>query len=63
MKEIKVDDEKVEAVELCYLGDMLSAGGGCELEPCIYMLQIGLGQIPTATSPPNQQQPATFDQR
>ena len=32
MKEVKVDDEKLEAVpEFCYLGDMLSAGGGCEL--------------------------------
>ena len=29
---VLVDDEKVEAVpEFCYLGDMLSAGGGCEL--------------------------------
>ena len=32
MKEVKADDEKLEAVqEFCYLGDMLSAGGGCEL--------------------------------
>ena len=32
MKEVKVDDEKLEAVpEFCYLGDMLSAGCGCEL--------------------------------
>ena len=32
MKEVLVDDETVEAVpEFCYLGDMLSAGGGCEL--------------------------------
>ena len=32
MKEVLVDDKKVEAVpEFCYLGDMLSAGGGCEL--------------------------------
>ena len=32
VKEVKVDDEKLEAVpEFCYLGDMLSAGGGCEL--------------------------------
>ena len=32
MKEVQVDDETVEAVpEFCYLGDMLSAGGGCEL--------------------------------
>ena len=32
VKEVLVDGEKVEAVpEFCYLGDMLSAGGGCEL--------------------------------
>ena len=32
VKELLVDDETVEAVpEFCYLGDMLSAGGGCEL--------------------------------
>ena len=32
VKEVLVEDEKVEAVpEFCYLGDMLSAGGGCEL--------------------------------
>ena len=32
VKEVKVNDEKLEAVpEFCYLGDMLSAGGGCEL--------------------------------
>ena len=32
VKEVLVDDEKVEAVpEFCYLGDMLSAGGGCKL--------------------------------
>ena len=32
VKEVKVDDEKLEVVpEFCYLGDMLSAGDGCEL--------------------------------
>ena len=32
VKEVKVDDETLEAVpEFCYLGDMLSARGGCEL--------------------------------
>ena len=32
MKEVVVDGKKVEAVpEFCYLGDMLSAGGGYEL--------------------------------
>ena len=32
IKKVEVDDEKLEAVpEFCYLGDMLSAGGGCML--------------------------------
>ena len=32
MKKALVDDETVEAVpEFCYLGNMLSSGGGCEL--------------------------------
>ena len=32
IKEVEVDDEKLEAVpEFCYLEDMLSAGSGCEL--------------------------------
>ena len=32
VSEVEVGNEKVEAVpEFCYLGDMLSAGGGCEL--------------------------------
>ena len=32
VKEVEVDDEKLEAVpEFCYLEDMLSAGGGCKL--------------------------------
>ena len=32
VKEVLVDDETVKAVpEFCYLGDMLSTGGGCEL--------------------------------
>ena len=38
MRVVKVEKEKLEAVsEVCYLGDMLSAGGGCELSavtPC-----------------------------
>ena len=30
--EVEVGNEKLESVpEFCYLGDMLSAGGGCEL--------------------------------
>ena len=32
VKEMNVNDQKLEAVqEFCYLKDMLSAGGGCEL--------------------------------
>ena len=32
VKEVMIGDEKLEVVpEFCYLGDMLSAGGGCEL--------------------------------
>ena len=33
VKEVMIGDEKLEVVpEFCYLGDMLSAGGGCELD-------------------------------
>ena len=36
VKEVLVDDEKVEAVpEFCYLGDMRFAGGGCELAAAV----------------------------
>ena len=32
VKEVQVDDEKVESVpEFCYLGDMLSTGSSCKL--------------------------------
>ena len=32
LKEVMIGDEILEVVpEFCYLGDMLSAGGGCEL--------------------------------
>ena len=32
VSEVEVGNEKLEVVpEFCYLGDMLSAGGGCEL--------------------------------
>ena len=38
LRVVKVEKEKLEAVlEFCYLGDMLSAGGGCQLAtvtPC-----------------------------
>ena len=62
VKEVQVEDENVEAVpEFCYLGDMLSAGGGCELA-AVTRCKSSWG-VPTATSPPHQLQPATFDQR
>ena len=36
VKEVRIGDEKLEVVpEFCYLGDMLSAGGGCELASII----------------------------
>ena len=58
VKEVKVDDEKLEAVpEFCYLGDMLSAGGGCELAA------MCLGQVPPTAPPSHQLQSATSDQR
>ena len=32
MKKVMIGDEKLKVVpEFCYLGDVLSAGGGCEL--------------------------------
>ena len=37
MKEVKINDEMLKAVpEFCYLGDMLSDGGGCELSVVIH---------------------------
>ena len=45
MKEVKVDEEKLEAVsEFCYLRDMLTAGGGCELT-AVYRSKCALGKF------------------
>ena len=63
MKEVLVDDEKAEAVpEFCYMGDMLTASGGCELA-AVTQVQIGSGQVPPTTPSPHQSQSASFDQR
>ena len=41
VKEVLVDDEKVEAVpEFCYLGDMLSADRGCELAAVMHCKSV-----------------------
>ena len=63
MKEVKVDDLKVKAVpELCYLGDMISAGGGCQLP--VSHVANRFGACYDSCSPPaHQSKPATFDQR
>ena len=62
-KEVKVDDKKLEAVpEFCYVGDMLSAGGGCELA-AVTRCKFAWGQVPP-TAPPSHQSPsAPCDQR
>ena len=40
--EVEVGNEKLKVVpEFCYLGDMLSAGGGCN-----HTLQMCMGQVP-----------------
>ena len=63
MKEVLVDDETVEAVpEFCYLGDMLPAGGCCEMAAVTHC-KSALMQVPPTTSSPHQSQSATFDQR
>ena len=49
---MKVDDEKLKAVpEFCYLGDMLSAGGGCELA-AVTRCKCAWGQVPPTAPPP-----------
>ena len=57
--EVKVGNEKLEVVpEFCYLGDMLSAGGGCN-----HTLQMCMGQVPAIASPSHQPPSAPSDQR
>ena len=46
VSEVEVGNEKLEVVPgFCYLGDMLSAGGGCD-----HTLQMCMGQVPTIAS-------------
>ena len=57
VSEVEVGNEKLEVVpEFCYLGDMLSAGGGCD-----HTLQMG--QVPPIASPSHQPPSAPSDQR
>ena len=53
VKEVQVDDETVEAVpEFCYLGDMLSAGGGCELAAVMVANPLGASSDSYSPSSP-----------
>ena len=57
--EVDVGNEKLEVVpEFCYLGDMLSAGGGCN-----HTLQMCMGQVPAIASPSHQPPSAPSGQR
>ena len=62
MRVVKVEKEKLEAVsEFCYLGDMLSAGGCCELAavtPC----KCDKGKFYYLPSPSHQPQSAPCGQ-
>ena len=59
VSEVEVGNEKLEVVpEFCYLGDMLSAGGGCD-----HTLQMCMGQVPPIASPSHQPPSAPSDQR
>ena len=59
VSEVEVGNEKLEVVpEFCYLGDMLSAGGGCH-----HTLQMCMGQVPPIASPSHQPPSAPSDQR
>ena len=63
VKEVKVNDQNVEAVpELCYLGDMISAGGGCHL-PVTHVANRLWACYDSCSPPAHQPKPATFDQR
>ena len=57
--EVEVGNKKLEVVpEFCYLGDMLSAGGGCN-----HTLQMCMGQVLAIASPSHQPPSAPSDQR
>ena len=59
VSEVEVGNEKLEVVpEFCYLGDMLSAGAGCD-----HTLQMCMGQVPPIASPSHQPPSAPSDQR
>ena len=59
VSEVEVGNEKLEVVpEFCYLGDMLSAGAGCD-----HTLQICMGQVPPIASSSHQPSSAPSDQR
>ena len=59
VSEVEVGNEKLEVVpEFCYLGDMLSAGGGCD-----HMLQMCMGPVLPVASPSQQPPSAPSDQR
>ena len=59
VSEVEVGNEKLEVVpEFCYLGDMLSAGGGCD-----HTLQMCMAHVPPIASPSHQPPSAPSDQR
>ena len=56
---LRLETKELEVVpEFCYLGDMLSAGGGCD-----HTLQMCMGQVPPIASPSHQPPSAPSDQR
>ena len=60
--EVEVGNKKLEVVpEFCYLGDMLSAGGGCKL--AAITLQMCMGQVPAIASPSHKPPSAPSYQR
>ena len=67
VSEVEVGNKKLEVVpEFCYLGDMLSAGGGCRRwlqAGCDHTLQMCMGQVPPIASPSHQPPSAPSDQR
>ena len=59
VSEVEVGNEKLEVVpEFYYLGDMLSAGDGCD-----HTLQMCMGQVQPIASPSHQPPSAPSDQR
>ena len=59
-KEVQVGPDKVEVVaSFCYLGDMLSAGGGCEIAvtTCVKTAEVQGATTSSHTPPPLLQDP------